>query len=158
MLCIIFAGKVYNLTVLMTNTSFDDFLWFAHSPQFIELRREFELGVSIKLILPVLKTLFVISFCKQKENSNRTLRNIPSEVEKKCFITQLNLGVKLKSFKIANVYASKGIAQYQQNKFTYVLSISPFFLLIEACNFNFGRNNTLVIKLVVQIRIIKIES
>ena len=56
MLCIIFAGKVYNLTVLMTNTSFDDFLWFAHSPQFIELRREFELGVSIKLILPVLKT------------------------------------------------------------------------------------------------------
>ncbi|RMX40178.1 hypothetical protein pdam_00016631 [Pocillopora damicornis] len=37
--------KVYNLTVLMTNTSFDDFLWFAHSPQFIELRREFELGV-----------------------------------------------------------------------------------------------------------------
>ncbi|PFX30222.1 hypothetical protein AWC38_SpisGene4951 [Stylophora pistillata] len=38
-------GKVYNLTVLLSNTTFDDYLWFAHSPQFIELRRDFELGV-----------------------------------------------------------------------------------------------------------------
>ncbi|RMX40180.1 hypothetical protein pdam_00016633 [Pocillopora damicornis] len=38
-------GKVYNLTVLLSNNSFDDHLRFAHSPQFIELRREFELGV-----------------------------------------------------------------------------------------------------------------
>ena len=47
MMRIIFAGKVYNLTVLLSNNSFDDHLRFAHSPQFIELRREFELGVSM---------------------------------------------------------------------------------------------------------------
>ena len=47
MMRIIFAGKVYNLSVLLSNNSFDDHLRFAHSPQFIELRREFELGVSM---------------------------------------------------------------------------------------------------------------
>ena len=47
MMRIIFAGKVYNLTVLLSKNSFDDHLRFAHSPQFIELRREFELGVSM---------------------------------------------------------------------------------------------------------------
>lgn len=51
LVCIVFAGSVYNLTALLPNTSYDDYLWYAHSPQFIKLRAEFEVGVSVQLIL-----------------------------------------------------------------------------------------------------------
>lgn len=40
-------GTVYNLTLKLTNTTYDESLATAHSGQFNKLRMDFEVGVSV---------------------------------------------------------------------------------------------------------------
>ena len=42
-----FSGTVYNLTLKLTNTTYDDNLATAHTSQFSKLRMDFEVGVSV---------------------------------------------------------------------------------------------------------------
>lgn len=42
------VGTVFNLTLKLTNATYDESLASPHSPQFIKLRTDFEVGVSIE--------------------------------------------------------------------------------------------------------------
>ena len=44
----LFVGTVYNLTLKLTNATYDESLASPHSPQFIKLRTDFEVGVSMQ--------------------------------------------------------------------------------------------------------------
>lgn len=46
-LFLLFSGTVYNLTLKLTNVTYTDDLTNPHSPQFVKLRMDFEVGVSI---------------------------------------------------------------------------------------------------------------
>lgn len=43
---LLFAGIVYNLTLELTNTAYDDSLSTSHAAEFIALSTDFEVGVS----------------------------------------------------------------------------------------------------------------
>lgn len=43
---LLFAGIVYNLTLELTNTAYDDSLSTSHAGEFIALSADFEVGVS----------------------------------------------------------------------------------------------------------------
>lgn len=52
---VLLAGTVFNVTLKLPNTTYDESLANPHSPQFIKLRTDFEVGVSFvagRLLIP----------------------------------------------------------------------------------------------------------